>query len=45
MAGAALAAAEAQTVRLPGEATTAVLVAGLAAQLLASTGRSKAQTS
>ena len=37
MAGAALAAAEAQTVRLPGEATTAVLVAGLAAQLLAST--------
>ena len=34
MAAAALAAAEAQTVRLPGEATTAVLVARLARQLL-----------
>ncbi|WP_037362619.1 IS110 family transposase [Amycolatopsis orientalis] len=34
MAAAALAAAHAQTVRLPGEATTATLVAGLARQLL-----------
>jgi transposase len=34
MATAALAAAEAQTVRLPGEATTAVLIARLAQQLL-----------
>jgi transposase len=34
MAGTALAAAQAQTVRLPGEATTAVLITGLATQLL-----------
>lgn len=34
MAAAALAATEAQTVRLPGEATTAVLIARLATQLL-----------